>query len=56
MHQYGFRADLLERSSVEQSLGILMGSRLITSQQCALVAEKANGSAWSALKSMWPAS
>jgi len=37
MHQYRLGADLLESSSVERDLGVLV------SQQCALVAKKANG-------------
>ena len=40
MHEYRQGGDLLERSSVEKDLSV---SRLSMSQQCALVAKKANG-------------
>ena len=40
MHQYKLWADLLERSTAEKDLEVLVDNRLATSQQCALVAKK----------------
>ena len=43
MHQYRLADDVLERSSVEKDLGVLMDNRLAMSQQHTREAKKASG-------------
>ncbi|GAB0202848.1 mitochondrial enolase superfamily member 1 [Grus japonensis] len=42
-HQYSLGVDLLGSSTVENNVGVLVDNKLSMSQQCALVAKKANG-------------
>ncbi|KAJ7394963.1 hypothetical protein BTVI_159179 [Pitangus sulphuratus] len=51
-HLYRLRADLLESSSVERDLGVLVDNKLSMSQLCALGTKKANGILWAIRKSI----
>ena len=42
-YQYRLGSDLLDGNSAEQDLGVLVGNRLVLSQQCAHVVKMANG-------------
>jgi len=52
MHQYRLEVDLLESSSVERDLGVLVDNRLTMSLQCALAARRLMGS-WDVLGGLW---
>ena len=52
MHQYRLGDVLLEQISTEKDLNVQVNNRLAMSQQCALVAKKANGILGSTKKSM----
>jgi len=52
MHQYWLGADLLERSSTEKDLSVLVDNRLAMNQQCTCVAKKAHGILGCVRKSM----
>ena len=53
-YQYRLGADPLQSSIGERDLGVLVDSRMTTSQHCALVDKKAGGT-WDALPRAWPA-
>jgi len=54
MHQYRLEDDLLERSSAEKYLWVLVDNRLAMSQQCARC-PRGPMALYGALKRAWPA-
>jgi len=55
MHQYRIGADVLERSSVERDLGVLVEKRLTMSQCCVPWLPRRPMGSWGALGGVWPA-
>ncbi|KGL81111.1 hypothetical protein N309_02312, partial [Tinamus guttatus] len=51
-HQYRLGTDLLESSSAEKDLGVMVDDKLTMRQQCDLVAKRANGILWYIKKSI----
>ena len=52
MHQNSFEAELLESTSAEKDLAVLVANKLAVCQRCARVYKKANGVLDSTTKSM----
>jgi len=53
MHQYRLRADLLESSSAERDLGVLVDDEVTMTQPCMLLPGRPMVS-WDAFRGMWP--